>query len=138
LDIDLLVARFVDKATAVASMLAGGDWATGAYLGTLVDGNDPGVYEEPGEIMWIVEQALAECGWQVASQWSWDTGDVDSLLYRNRHVILVQHHLAERALSVLDGMEELGSSGTWSRRTGRSRRGKTTRAALLAAPAANQ
>lgn len=107
MDIDLLVARIVDKATAVASMLAGGDWATRAYLQTLVDGDDPGVYEEPGQIMWIAEQALAESGWQAASQGVWETGDVDRLLYRDGHVILVRHHLAERALSVQDGMEEL-------------------------------
>jgi hypothetical protein len=107
MDIDLLVARIVDNATAVASMLAGGDWATRAYLQTLVDGDDPGVYEEPGQIMWIVEQALAESGWQAASQGVWETGDVDRLLYRDGHVILVRHHLAERALSVQDGMEEL-------------------------------
>jgi hypothetical protein len=106
-DVDLLVARIVDNAMAVASMLAGGDWATGAYLRTLVDGNDPSVYEEPGEIMGIAEQVLAECGWQAASQGVWETGDVDRLLYRNGHVILVRHHLAERALSVLDGLEEL-------------------------------
>jgi len=67
-DIDLLLARIVDKATAVASMLAGGDWATGDYLRTLADFDDPGVYEEPGEIMWIVEQALAAYEWQAASQ----------------------------------------------------------------------
>jgi hypothetical protein len=89
-DIELLVARIVNKATAVASMLAGGDWATGAYLRTLADGNDPGVYEEPGAIMWIVEQALAECGWQAASQGFWDTGDVDRLLYRDGHMLLVR------------------------------------------------
>ena len=106
-EIDLLVARIVDEATAVASMLAGGDWATHAYLRTLVDGDDPGVYEEPGEIMWIVEQALASCGWQAASQGVWDIGDVDRLLYRDAHVILVRHHLAERALSVQDGLREL-------------------------------
>jgi hypothetical protein len=106
-DIDLIMALIVGKATAVASMLAGGDWATGAYLRTLVDSDDPGVYEEPGAIMWIAEQALADCGWQGASQGSWDTGDMDRLLYRDGHVILVRHHLAERALSVLDGMEEL-------------------------------
>lgn len=107
IDIDLLVARIVDKATAVASMLTGGDWATRAYLQTLVDGDDPGVYEEPGQIMWIAERALAECGWQAASQGVWETGDVDRLLYRDGHVVLVRHHLAERALSVQDGMEEL-------------------------------
>jgi hypothetical protein len=106
-DIDLLVAWITDKATAVAAMLAGGDWATGAYLRTLVDSDDPGVYEEPGGIMWIAEQALADCGWQAASLGSWDTGDVDRLLYRDGHVVLVRHHLAERALSVLDGLEEL-------------------------------
>jgi hypothetical protein len=65
------------------------------------------VYEEPGTIMWIAEQALADCGWQGASHGFWDTGDVDRLLYRDGHAILVRHHLAERALSVLDGMEEL-------------------------------
>lgn len=106
-DVDLLMARIIDKATAVASMLAGGDWATDAYLRTLVDGDDPGVYEEPGSIMWTAEQALADYGWQAASQGLWDTGDVDRLLYRDGHVILVRHHLAERALSVLDGLEEL-------------------------------
>lgn len=106
-DVDLIVARIVDKARAVASMLAGGDWATGAYLRTLVDGDDPGVYEEPGAIMSIAEQALAECGWRAASQGFWDTGDVDRLLYRDGHMIFVRHHLAERALSVLDGLEEL-------------------------------
>jgi hypothetical protein len=106
-NIDPLVARIVDKETAVASMLAGGDWATGAYLQTLVDGDDPGVYEGPGAIMSIAEQALADGGWQVASQGFWDTGDVDGLLYRDGHMILVRHHLAERALSVLDGLEEL-------------------------------
>ncbi|HMH92087.1 MAG TPA: hypothetical protein VK586_13515, partial [Streptosporangiaceae bacterium] len=42
---------------------------------------------------------------------AWDTGDVDRLLYRNGHVILVRHHSAERALSVLDGMEELEALG---------------------------
>lgn len=66
MDTDLLVARIVDKATVVASMLAGGDWATGAYLRAIVDGDDPGVYEEPGEIMRIVEQALADSGWQTS------------------------------------------------------------------------
>jgi hypothetical protein len=106
-DIDLIVAVIASKATAVASMLAGGDWATGAYLRTLVDSDDPGVYEEPGAIMWMAEQALTGCGWQGASHGFWDTGDMDRLLYRDGHVILVRHHLAERALSVLDGMEEL-------------------------------
>lgn len=106
-EIDLLMARIIYQATAVAFMLAGGDWATDAYLRTLVDGDDPGVYEEPGEIMWIVEQALAACGWRGASQGIWDTGDVDRLLYRDGHVILVRHHLAERVLSVQDGMIEL-------------------------------
>jgi hypothetical protein len=107
MDIDLIVAVIVGKATAVASMLAGGDWATGAYLRTLVDSDDPGVYEEPGAIMWMAEQALAGCGWRGASHGFWDTGDMDRLLYRDGHVILVRHHLAERALSVLDGIEEL-------------------------------
>jgi hypothetical protein len=37
----------------------------------------------------------------------WDTGDADRLLYRDGQVVLVRHHLALRALSVLDGMEEL-------------------------------
>jgi hypothetical protein len=106
-DIDLIMALIAGKATAVASMLAGGDWATDAYLQTLVDGDDPGVYEQPGAIMWIVEQTLADCGWQAASHGFWETGDVDRLLYRDGHVILVRHHLAERALSVLDGIEEL-------------------------------
>ena len=106
-DIDLLAARIIGKATAVASMLAGGDWATGAYLRTLVDGDDPGVYEEPGEIMRIAEHVLADRGWQAASHGFWDTGDVDSLLHRDGYVILVRHHLAERALTVLDGLEEL-------------------------------
>jgi hypothetical protein len=106
-EIDLIMALIVGKATAVASMLAGGDWATGAYLRTLADSDDPGVYEEPGAIMWIAEQALADCGWQGASHGFWDTGDVDRLLYRDGQAILVRHHLAERALSVLDGMEEL-------------------------------
>jgi len=106
-DINLMMALIVGKATAVASMLAGGDWATGAYLRTLADSDDPGVYEEPGAIMWIAERALADCGWQGSSHGFWDTGDVDRLLYRDGHVILVRHHLAERALSVLDGMEEL-------------------------------
>lgn len=101
-DIDLLMALVVGKATAVASMLASGDRATDAYLGTLVDGDDPGAYEEPGAIMWI-----ADCGWQGASHGFWDSGDVDRLMYRDGHVILVRHHLAERALSVLDGMEEV-------------------------------
>jgi hypothetical protein len=32
---------------------------------------------------------------------------VDSLLHRDGYVILVRHHLAERALTVLDGLEEL-------------------------------
>lgn len=50
-DIDLIMALIAGKATAVASMLAGGDWATCAYLRTLVDSDDPGVYEEPGAIM---------------------------------------------------------------------------------------
>jgi hypothetical protein len=106
-DIDLIMALIVGKATVVASMLAGGDWATDAYLRTLVDSDDPGVYEEPGAIMWIAEQALTDCGWQGASHGSWETGDMDRLLYRDGRVILVRHHLAERALSVLDGMEEL-------------------------------
>ena len=106
-DTGLITALVLVKATAVASMLAGGDWATGAYLRTLVDDDDPGGYEEPGTIMWVAEQALADCGWRVASHGFWETGDVDCLLYRDGHVILVRHHLAERALSVLDGMEEL-------------------------------
>jgi hypothetical protein len=97
-DIDLIMALIAGKATAVASMLAGGDWATRAYLRTLADSDDPGVYEEPGAIMWIAEQALVDCGWQAASRGFWDTGDVDRLLYRDGHVILVRHHLAGRAV----------------------------------------
>jgi hypothetical protein len=107
LDIDLLVARIVGQSAAVASMLAGGDWAANAYLRTLVDADDPGVWEEPGTIIWIVENALGKYGWQPASLGHWDTGDVDRLLYRDGQVVLVRHHLALRALSVLDGMEEL-------------------------------
>lgn len=107
MDIDLMMALIAGRATAVAAMLAGGDWATRAYLRTLVDSDDPGVYEEPGAIMWIAEQALTDCGWQGVSHAFSETGDTDRLLYRDGHVILVRHHLAERVLSVLDGMEEL-------------------------------
>lgn len=32
---------------------------------------------------------------------------MDRLVYRDGHVILVRHHLAERTLLVLDGTEEL-------------------------------
>jgi hypothetical protein len=63
--------------------------------------------KSPGAIIWIVEQALGKYGWQPASLGRWETGDVDRLLYRDGQVVLVRHHLAERALSVLDGMEEL-------------------------------
>lgn len=62
MDIDLLVARIVGHATAVASMLAGGGWGASAYLRTLVDADDPGVWEEPGTIISIVEQALGKYG----------------------------------------------------------------------------
>jgi hypothetical protein len=31
---------------------------------TLADGDDPGVCDEPGETMRIVEQAFTGCGWQ--------------------------------------------------------------------------
>ena len=107
-DIDLLVARIVGQATAVASMLGGGGWAASAYRRTLVDADDwSGDWEEPGAIIWIVDRALRKYGWRPASLGRWDIGDVDRLLYRDGQVVLVRHHHAERALSVLDGMQEL-------------------------------
>jgi hypothetical protein len=43
-------------------MLAGGGWGASVYLRTLVDADDPGVWEEPGTIISIVEQALGKYG----------------------------------------------------------------------------
>ena len=95
------------EATAVASMLEAGDWATKAYLRTLADPDDPSVHEEQGGVMWIAEGILEGLGWHPVDRSSWDIGDQDLLLYRSGCVLLVRHHATHRELSVSDGMEEL-------------------------------
>jgi hypothetical protein len=107
--VDWLAAQVASEATAVASMLTAGDWATNAYLRTLADSDDPSVYEEQGGVMWIAEGILRGLGWLPAGRSSWDIGDEDLLLYRSGHVLLVRHHATHRELSVSDGMEELAS-----------------------------
>jgi hypothetical protein len=108
-EVDWLATQVASEATAVASMLTAGDWATSAYLRTLADPDDPSVYEEQGGVMWIAEGILRGLGWLPVGRSSWDIGDEDLLLYRSEHVLLVRHHATHRELSVADGMEELAS-----------------------------
>lgn len=108
-EVDWLATQVASEATAVASMLTAGDWATNAYLRTLADPDDPSVYEQQGGVMWIAEGILEGLGWLPVGRSSWEIGDQDLLLYRSGHVLLVRHHTTHRELSVSDGMEELAS-----------------------------
>jgi hypothetical protein len=106
-EVGWLAAQVASEATAVASMLEAGNWATKAYLRTLADPDDPSVYEEQGGVMWIAEGILEGLGWHPVDRSSWDIGDQDLLLYRSGCVLLARHHATHRELSVSDGMEEL-------------------------------